>query len=223
MSLEELKQLASGLLVSFAIADASEASGWLPYHTVPFEQFFNARGGGREAIADRVDAYYRAHGMDIVRDIDSAMATYDVDTEAKATLDEALKAHELGLYRACCRVLLPELERVLQEDWLQTKGVQALSQKALITKANQYHLDDFVWEGGDLVLFGKIFKHLFVKFDTLTADPTPNRYAATHGWEVYKSERDSLNTIICADYIYRMVTSFKQRKRGSTASRGSEA
>ena len=178
MSLEELKQLASGLLVLFAISDASERSGWLPYRAAPVEQVLTDRGGGREAIADRVDAYYRAHDMDIVRDIDSAMATYDVDAEAKATLAEALKAHEHGLYRSCCRVLLPEIERVLREDWIGIGGIKTLSPKAITEKVNQYHLEDFVLDEGGLVLFGKIFTHLFEWFQDLD-DPydhtTPNR------------------------------------------------
>ena len=212
MSLEELKQLASVLLVSFAIADASEKSGWLPYRTVPLEQLF--ADGDMDAFADRVDAHYRAHGMDIVTDIGSAMTTYDVDAEAKATLAEALKAHEHGLYRSCCRVLLPELERVLREDWLRNKPVP-LSPKALITKVNQYELHDYILDKGGLVLFGKIFAHLFERFESLDDpqnDTIPNRHGATHGWAIYSTEKHSLNTIICADYVFRVVTAFKERK-----------
>ena len=212
MSLEELKQLASGLLVSFAIADASEKSGWLPYRTVPLEQFFV--DGDMDTFADRVDAHYQAHGMDIVRDIGSAMTTYDVDAEAKATLAEALKAHEHGLYRSCCRVLLPELERVLREDWLRNKHIP-LSPKALITKVNQYELHDYILDKGGLVLFGKIFTHLFERFEHLDDpqnDTTPNRHGATHGWAIYSTEQHSLNTIICADYVFRIMTAFKERK-----------
>ena len=209
MSLEELR---ARLLVSLAIADASEKSGWLPYRTVPLEQLF--ADGDMDAFAYRMDSHYRAHGMDIVRDVGSTMTTYDVDAEARATLAEALKAHEYGLYRSCCRVLLPELERVLREDWLRNKPVP-LSPKALITKVNQYELHDYILDKCGLVLFGKIFTHLFERFEHLDApqhDMTPNRHAATHGWAVYSTEQHSLNTIICADYVFRMVTAFKERE-----------
>ena len=149
-------KLASGLLVLFAISDASERAGCLPYRTVPVERVLTDRGPrGREVIADRVDAYYRAHDMDIVRDIDSAMATYDVDAEAKATLAESMKAHEYGLYRSCCRVLLPEIERVLREDWIGIGGIKTLKLGAITDKVNQYHLEDFILDEGGLVLFAQ--------------------------------------------------------------------
>ena len=169
MSFEDLKQLIVRGLVEWALWKASEASGWLPYHTVPMEQLFSDADGDMGAIGDRVDAYYRTHAMDIVRDVESEMASYEVDAEAKATLAEALRAHDHRLYRASCRVLLPELERVIREDWLGIEGVQTLSQKALIArvKSGQYRLEDLPEETGDFVLFGWIHTYVFARFDTL--------------------------------------------------------
>ena len=218
MSLEELKQLALGFFLLHGIAEASEASGWLPYRTVPFEQHFLDCGGDIEALTNRVSSYYENHGEVITRDVESALPGYGVDAEAKATLAEALKAHGCELYRSSCRVLLPEIERVIREDWLNIKDLQPLSQKALIKKTEQYHLEDFVHGSGDLVLFGRIFDHLFVRFDGVQpadAHAAPNRHAATHGWAIYSSQQDSLNTIVCADYVFRMVTSFNERKGAS--------
>jgi hypothetical protein len=66
---------------------------------------------------------------------------------------------------------------------------------------------------GGLARFGGLF-HAFARFEALDgAGPAPNRHAATHGWAVYDSVRDSLNTIICADYVYRVATALKRRKR----------
>ncbi|MXX18160.1 MAG: hypothetical protein F4X03_12985 [Dehalococcoidia bacterium] len=215
MPLEELKQLIVRGLVEWALWKASEASGWLPYRTVPMEQLLSDADSDMGAVGERVDAYYRTHAMDIVRDVEAQMASYEVDGEALATLSEALRAHEYGLYRASCRVLLPELERVIREDWLGIKGVRVLSQRALATRAKskRSRLDDLPDEAGDLLLFGWIHTYVFARFDTHATSLIPNRHAAAHGWAVYASEQDSLNTIVCADYVYRAVTLLKDQTR----------
>ena len=213
MPFDDLKQLLVRGLVEWALWKATEESGWLPYHALPMDRVFGDGEAEFEAFGDLLDAYYRAHGMDIVRDVASAMASFDVDDEAKATLREALHAHEHELYRASCRVLLPEIERVIREDWLGIKGVQALTQKALMTLPEHIELGDLAGEFGDLVRLGGI-SNAFAWFETIESPgPAPNRHAATHGWAVYDSEQDSLNTIICTDYVYRVATALKERKR----------
>ena len=215
MPSEDLKQLILRGLVEWALWNTSEASGWLPYHTVPMEEFFGQAEGGFEAVGERADAYYTTHAIDIVRDVESKIASYKVDDEAKATLSEALQAHEHGLYRASCRVLLPELERVIRQDWLGIEGVRPLTQRDLTASVEswKHRLEDFPEETGDLVLFGWIHSYVFARFETLETRLAPNRHAAAHGWEVYASEQDSLNTIICTDYVYRAVTSLREPNR----------
>lgn len=212
---EDLSRLVVRGLVEWALLKGTEESGWLLHHAVPMDEVFGDSEAEAAAFADRLDAYYRAHDMDIIRDVESATASLDVDDEAKATLSEALAAHEHGLYRASCRVLLPEIERVIREDWLGIKGVQPLTQKALLALPKHIELDDLAGELGDLARFGGLF-YAFARFETLDgAGPAPNRHAATHGWAVYDSARDSLNTIICADYVFRVATALKERKRGA--------
>lgn len=219
MSIEEFQRtlvtLARALLIYHGIAEASEKSGWLPYHTVPFKDYFSECGSDISALTDKVSDYYREHSQEVLLDVESKLTAYTVDDEAKETLAESLKVHSCGFYRSCCRLLLPEIERVLREDWLGISHTAPLGRKALKEKVNQYHLDDFVLDEGGLVLFGKIFKHLFEWFDDIAdpaADTTPNRHGATHGWAIYSTEQHSLNTIICADYVFRVVTAFKGRK-----------
>ena len=211
MPLDEVKEIIARGIVEWALAKTTEESGWLPYHTLPMDRIFGDDDAGFEALGARLDAYYRAHGMDIVRDIASATASFEVDDEARATLREALCAHEHGLYRASCRVLLPEIERVLREDWLGIRGIQTLPQKALMNLPEHIELGDIAAEFGDLVRFGGI-SEAFEWFETLDSPgPAPNRHAATHGWAAYGSEQDSLNTIICAEYVYRVATALKNR------------
>lgn len=215
MPVEDLdfKQLIVRGLVEWALWKMTEESGWLPYHALQVDRVFEEGAAEVEAFGDRLDTYYRNHGMDIVRDVESAITSFDVDDEAKATLGEALHAHEQGLYRASCRVLLPEIERVIREDWLEITGVRPLTQKALITRLEHIELDDVAREFGDLARLGAL-SNAFARFATPEgAGPAPNRHAATHGWAVYDSARDSLNTIICADYVYRVATALRERNR----------
>lgn len=218
MTVHDVLEALERLYVLHGIAESSEGSGWLPYHTVPYERYIRECGRDLECLTQKVSDYYRTSSADIIRDIRSSVSMYDVDEEAKATLGEAFKAHEGGLYRACCRVLLPEIERVLREDWLGIKEIRPLGQKALIAKVDQYHLPDFLLDKGSLVLFGKIFTHLFEWFEDLEdpkSDTTPSRPGATHGWASYSTAKHSMNTIICADYVFRLVTAFKGRKSKS--------
>lgn len=213
MQFEDLKQLIARGLVEWVLWKTTKESGWLPYHALPMDSVFGDSEAGFEAFCDRLDAYYRDHGMDIVRDVASRVASFDVDDEAKATLREALRAHELGLYRSSCRVLLPEIERVIRKDWLGVKGVRTLTQKDLLALSEHIDLGDLAGEFGDVVRLGGI-SDAFARFETLDSPGlAPNRHAATHGWAVYDSARDSLNTIICADYVYRVATALRERKR----------
>ena len=197
------------------IAKAREVTGWLPYRTVPFTEFFRECGDDVEALSAKISGYYETHELDIIGDIDSELARYDVDDEAKATLKEALKAHKCGLFRCTCRVLPPEIERVIREDWLGIRDVKTLNpnrfEKAINT--NEKALSDFILNGPqDLVLFGLFANHLFAWVESrenVAREPTPNRHAASHGWIPYSSRQSSLNAIICADYIFRLTTSFK--------------
>lgn len=205
--------LARGL-AEWALWKTSEESRWLPHHTVPMDALVAEGDAGLDAAASRMDAYYRTHGVEIARAIESAAACHEVDDEAKATLREAVRAHEQGLYRSSCRVLLPEIERVIREDWLGVTGVRVLGTMALKTTAGRLELGDLAQEVGDLALFVRI-NSAFARFDSPESGNrlAPNRHAVAHAWEVYDSAQDSLNTIICTDYVYRTAMALKERAR----------
>lgn len=208
-----IQPLAQGFVLYDEIAKASEASGWLPYRTVPFRQYFFECGGIMNAISEKIESYYENQSQEIIQDIESQLARYDIDREAKATFKEALRAHECALYRCACRVLLPEIERVIREDWLDVSSIATLKQEQIERAMNKKYLEDFVLKAPeDLVLFDQLATHLFKYVEShnqVLQETTPNRHAASHGWVSYSSKKNSLNTIICADYVFRLVTSFK--------------
>ena len=196
-----------------SIAKASEATGWLPYRTVPFAQLSSECDGDVFEFHVRVSSYYEANRLAVVDDVSSLLHNYEVDDEAKATLDEAIKAHHQGLYRCSSRVLLPEIERVIREDWLGIPGIVPLRHDLFVKAIDDKELSDFVLDfPHDLVLYNIFANHLFAWVSDsadVQAKPTPNRHAAAHGWAPYSTSQTSLNAIICADYVFRLTTYFK--------------
>ena len=210
---QQLQPMIQGIVFYDQIAKSKEATGWLPYRTVPFAEFLRTCGADAAAFSAKVNEYYETYSSTITEDIASQIESYDVDDEAKETLREALRAHSCGLFRCVCRVLLPEMERVIQADWRGVQGIQTLNQRTLETEINKYALSDFAPNGPhDLVIFGLFANHLFTWVQNrsqVDQETLPNRHAATHGWASYSSRQSSLNTIICADYIFRLTTNIK--------------
>ena len=75
------------------------------------------------------------------------------------------------------------------------------------------HLTAAIKECADDALDERIFG-LFSRVDEddlqrVEQDPVPNRHAAMHGFVSYSSPQNSLNTIFVADYMFRLIGSFR--------------
>lgn len=206
----ELHSFVKGMALYAAISNVSEDSGWLPHQTVPFEQMLRDCRADRRRFSEMVSDYYENHGNVVLDSIVRRLAEYSIDDEARATMVEAVDAYNSGLHRCVCRVLLPEIERIVREELLGVARVSTLRESEFHDFLNKHHLEDFILTGpSDLVLFGRLSKHVFRYVKSrhqVEQESTPNRHAATHGWLSYSSNKNSLNTIICADYVYRLVT-----------------
>jgi len=186
-----------------------------------------------------LDEYY-AENWGIVRSsIESRIGEFNFDEEAEATFREALDAHEFGLYRCVCRVLFPEIERVIR---VATFGHRRGTQKydAMLERlVNDKTLDDFLpgnWL--DLASFGHLTKTIEKQSDSavddgvfglftyvsdsdlhrVKADPVPNRHAALHGYVEYATHQNSLNTIFIAEYVFRVIVSLSNDDSESRSS-----
>ena len=203
-------------------------AGWLPHYTTPFDIIAEC-GEDIEAVRDRVLDYYRSNWEDVRFEMESRISDYKVDAEAKATLREALDAHECGLYRCVCRVLFPELERVFRTAMFENK-MKSGNYKAFIKTLvddDDRNIGDFTPRGlYELYIFQRLtmalrekhpaenneciygpFQDIVSEQDRkrLEQDPVPNRHAAMHGYVVYSSQQNSLNAIFMADYIWGVV------------------
>ena len=203
-------------------------AGWLPHYTIPFEQIAEF-GDDVELIRSKLLDYYTSNWQNVRAEIEARLSDYMVDGEAKATLREALDAHEAGLYRCVCRVLFPEIERVFRTELFGSK-IGRIPYSAFIKKLadDDKSIDAFIHRGlYDLTIFAHLTRAvrekdrikpvsesddlIFGLFtdvnneeqrEILKNNPVPNRHAAIHGLVVYSSRQNSLNTIFLADYIF---------------------
>ena len=179
--------------------DALNAVGWLPYHSAPF-QYVEECGDDLDLLDRRFSGFYRTQWDEIRDDMELRLAGYHVDAEARATFLEALSAHEAELYRCVCRVLFPEIERMI--------GAGFQSKRLLKELTETGDLADYAFkERFGYVLFGRLVKHVYVsgKRKRFQQDPVPNRQAAVHGLASYSTHKHSMNMLILTDYIFQIL------------------
>ncbi len=205
---------------------ALDDSGWLPHYSTPFAVVEECNGD-TAALQARLEKHYQDGWQNIRRDIETRLTSYDIDDEAKATFREALTAHETGLYRSVCRVLLPEIERVARIELHGDKLERITSQPLLRELAGYLSLASIEPKGlYCLNLFRHLTGHLYENINTeadrqrFAQDPVPNRHAAAHGLVSYSSMQNSLNTVFMADYIFQVISFLKNP---SSASRSTES
>lgn len=225
----------------YASAALSKAR-WVPHYTTPFE-YIATWDSNPVVIQSKLLEFYTGQWSQVRLEVESRLTGYDINPESKATLGEALEAHEAGLYRCVSRVLFPEIERLLRIEMdisghiSSGKMINRLANSREPELTQEASLEDFAPNGlYELALFDRIIQVLRTKghvtdsmffsglYENVTTDeslerarrdPVPNRHAAMHGLVVYSSPQNSLNMIFVADYVFQVVDSMKRN-----ASRG---
>ena len=231
IGLQRLGEAAAPMLSEFKKWDVGSEvlgkAGWLPHYTMPYDDIADY-GEDIKAVRIGLLNHYESKWKDVRSEIESRLSGYKIDAEAKATFREALDVHEAGLYRCVCRVLFPEIERVLRAE-LFNNEIGKIGYKKFVNKLlDGKHIEDFVLDGlYDLSIFEHLTKAITTEEasgsdkliyglfqgvkseadrDRLNKDPIPNRHAAIHGLVVYSSQQNSLNAIFMTDYVFRVVT-----------------
>ena len=197
--LDKWAELAPGLAEWSRTVDTLNEVGWLPYHSAPFH-CINECGDDLELLDTRFSEYYRTRWSEIRDDMESRLEGYHIDDEARATFREALAAHEAGLHRCVCRVLFPEIERLV--------GAGFRSKRLLETLTGTGDLADYAFrERFGYVVFGRLVKHVYEsgRREKFERDPVPNRQAAMHGLVSYSTHKHSMNMLILTDYIFQIL------------------
>ncbi len=201
--------------------DSVGATGWLPYHTVPIS-YVEECGGNTSLLEQRLSTFYETNWNGIRQDIESRLEAYHIDDEARETFREALSAHEAGLYRCVCRVLFPEIERMIrrlprpsknQAETIYSKRKKGMQMHEKLTNCGS--LEDFMpREAYGWILFDRLVNHLYEDVEKrnkkkFQQDFVPNRHASAHGLVSYSTHKHSMNMIIMADYIFQVLPSIK--------------
>ena len=226
-------------------AEELRTAGWLPHYTTPFDYVMRC-GGDTNAVRRALRNHYASNWQSVRSQIEQQLSDYNLDAEAKTTFREALDAHKAGLYRCVCRVLFPEIERIIRTDILDNR-IGSISSKDMVEglvdgesePTHNRHIEDFLGNGFyELVLFehltevlrkdassedNKSIHGLYTRvtresLGQVKRDHVPNRHAAMHGLVVYASQQNSLNMIFMADYVFQVVSSLKTAEKVGHAS-----
>ena len=183
--------------------DALNIVGWLPHYSIP-HRLVKGCGDDRALLDSRVADHYRTRWTKIRDHMELDLATYHIDHEARATFREALIAHESGLYRCICRLLFPEIERIIGAGHRSGPMIEKLLASEEPTELDFRKLFDWV-------MLERIRKHAYEQVWTegererFERDPVPNRHAAIHGRVAYSTHKHSMNMLILTDYVFRIL------------------
>ena len=199
--------------------DVLDNSGWLPHHSTPFE-LVDACDTDPEALRLGLLQFYEERWPEVRQQIQRRLPAYELDDEARATFDEALDAHEAGLYRCVCRLLPPEVERLARIGLHGDKGKPRSSQPKLRRLAGSVRVSSITPRGLlALNLLRRLQTHLYEPVrpgrdrKRFEQDPVPNRHAALHGLVAYSSMQNSLNSIFMTEYLFQVITALKETDR----------
>lgn len=199
------------------VEDVSFETGYLPHRTVPFVRFHDECGGNYEEFLSLVLTRYESHQDDILLSIESQKEKLTLSEEIMATFSEAIQGHKQGLFRLTCRALLPDVEKVIYECWLDKSGIGSVKEQELENTIGDMPARFFTlpyWS--DWVLLNLLIRHLFSNGSNIkefSQNPLPNRHAALHGWLDYPSRKHSFNMIVFADFIFRKGTLFNDSRK----------
>src|ERR1051325_6899853 len=97
-------------------SDALNDTGWLPHYTTPFD-LIEKHAEEPDTLDRTIADHYIENWDGIHSEILTRVESYDINDETKETMREALDAHGAKLYRCVCRVLFPEIERVVRVEF----------------------------------------------------------------------------------------------------------
>jgi hypothetical protein len=203
-------------------ADAALQAGWVPFVGMPIDQF--DKDTPSEEVHRLLEQYTRNEWACVKSSLLASVESSGVDSEALATYDEALRAHEQQLFRSAVRVLFPEIERIARETVYGGERREVPKGRQSKGKINT-GLRDFR-EGVmtklpagivlntpfGLLLGQKMHEHLYqwvgedkADLEKFKTDPIPNRHASQYGYIIYSSRQNSFNTLAMTAFMFQLI------------------
>lgn len=186
-------------------AELLKNAGWLPHATLPMDLLDGADDPC--ALAEDLEAFYRTEWEGFRPKLEECLSRYEVDEESVACFKEALDNHSGERYRSVCRLLFPEIERVVRARFCPGRFDEITNVQILRTFAGELPLSEI----GYFEIFRRLECHVYDKVRTskslqkMERDNVPNRHATIHGIIPYSGFAHSLNTIFMTEYVFKII------------------
>ncbi|WID95722.1 hypothetical protein QO058_23670 [Bosea vestrisii] len=198
----------------FFAVEALDQAGWLPHPAVSLPGIESVANGDVAALAD---IRYREATATIEDDLLSLLSAAQVPALARNPLEDAISAHRAQHYRACTRLVFPALESLVRVALLGNRwGNQTHLRHLRGLLSSKLSLENLpAPKVHSFKLYSKLEAHFFdpvsspEAYDRFLASGVPNRHACVHGIIDYSSFQHSINSLILASYVIRMVAFVK--------------
>ncbi|MBB4123596.1 hypothetical protein [Martelella radicis] len=195
--------------------------GWMPHPVFPLDTLDLHL---QDSELDALLARYVEENFEAIECFFIESATkYGITDTVPMVMTEALNCHCHNNYRAVVRLLFPEIESAARTVFRYPiqKGIASIPDvREIIGKLSFPMVFD---HPGTFSIYDKLNEHMYrqvkssLELTAAQADPVPNRHAAIHGLVDYSSMQNSMNTIIMADFIFRLLGEISKmpRKNGN--------
>lgn len=206
-------------------ADMLKSAGWLPHLSIPAGVCQGALDKSMD-VSTAVECYLRDNWDSVAAVFRERFRAVGADEEALAAMDEALECRGRGLHRAVSRIVFPEIERVVRLRVPPPKPDQMAGlgefRKSIgeVALSSPFDASAFIW----LEIYDEIQNVCYAKVGLDRGEDDfrfPNRHAVAHGRFPYSSPRDSMNSLVLADFMLTCVQTLEAelsaRKGGDEA------
>ena len=203
---------------------AIEQAGWLPHPAIPrtiVQEYLECDAAELQA---EIGHYFKTNWPEVEIMLRRRLDNAGLDDETIAVMDEAFRAHGAGLYRAVCRTVFPEIERVARQRFYGLDHLQPITSlkevRAAIADLAPSDLRPLeVW--WILSAFGFINRRCYVTVDSLSDNANEsgimlNRHAVAHGVGSPSTARESLNMLFLADFMFHALDALARRSNPPT-------
>jgi hypothetical protein len=195
------------------IGEALKVAGWLPHDAIPIQLVREFLDSDPSELCTALDEHFAENWPETETLLRRRFEDAGLDNEALAVMDQALRAHEVGLYLLVCPAVSPQIERVAGQRYYgpDRKGsITSLKEvREGLLELTVSQLRPFkLWQ---VLAVHKMVDESFyahVRFDgKLANDETifPNRHVIAHGRRSFPAARDSLNALFVADFMFCVV------------------
>ncbi|KAB1108866.1 hypothetical protein F4V89_28630, partial [Neorhizobium galegae] len=200
--------------------EASEAlsiTGWLYHPSLP-PSVIQGHLDDVEKLDVAVGEHYRENWELIKMDLLGEISDLELAPVTKEVFSEAIDCHTAGRYRACVRLIFPEIEKEVRSSFLNDRSDRPAKIGDFLETASMMTFGDVIRNHWEMKLFEKLTSHLYEdvrehNIQRFLDDPVPNRHAAVHGLIDYGTLKNSVNVIIMAVYTFTIISSLRVRPR----------